>query len=773
MRRRGWIWVCCLLLMAGYGGWRCLRGGAVQTDLLAMLPDTERNPVAEAAIRALARATGDRAMVLVRAGDEARSQAAALRMAEVLARSGAFQEVQSRLPPEVQADPASLTRFYTGYRFRLPAGGGPVPGPAVLKARLEARRASPQGGLGGVAAAQDPLGQMEPFLSALPFASLHLELRDQFLTIPAPDGLNILISGGLAGSAYDPVVQDRVVAAFRAAQGELRGAWPEARILRTGLVFYAADARRAAEREANLFSLLSMLCIFGLYLAVFRSARHLLLGLACVAAGLVSAMCACLLIFGRIYLLTLACGASVLGVAVDYSFLYFAHQLGAGPDWAPRPVLRRLMPALLIGLGTTLLGYSALLAAPFPGLRQIAVFSIVGLGAAFLTVVLVLPDWLSRPGPPRPALLARMRRLLGGCSRLASRPRAPLALGLLALALALGATRARVDDDVQGLIRPSRELLVQEEAIRGLTGLSNNGAFFLVEGADEGTVLARETALRQRLAGLGADSGLTGIQAVSCFVPPPAVQEAALARQRALWPGLDRAMTQVGFRPQARAALGADLAAAAGRPLTVAAFLATPFATPFRILWLGPTVHGLGSVVLPLGAPDSGRLRAAAAGLPGVTLVDKARSVSELLGHYRRIAGWALAAAVVLVWLLLGLWRGFRAGSAMVAPPCLAMLAALGGCALAGAPVTLFTVMALILLLGFGVDYTVFLEAGGIQDPSALLGVLLAACATLISYGLLAFSHTPALGGFGLTLALGVAASILLSWVALRPGGRS
>jgi predicted exporter len=191
------------------------------------------------------------------------------------------------------------------------------------------------------------------------------------------------------------------------------------------------------------------------------------------------------------------------------------------------------------------------------------------------------------------------------------------------------------------------------------------------------------------------------------------------------------------------------------------------------MLWLGATAHGVGSVVLPLGAPDSGRLRQAAAGLPGVTLVDKARSVSVLLGHYRRIAAWALGAAILLVWLLLALWRGFRASSAMVAPPCLGMLFALAGGALAGAPVTLFTVMALILLLGFGVDYTVFLEEGGETDPSALLGVLLAAGATLISYGLLAFSHTPALGGFGLTLALGVVSTTQLSFLALRPGERS
>jgi len=770
MRRRGWIWLVLVGLMACYGAWRWAGGQALQTDLLAMLPDTERNPVAEAALRSLARTTGDRAMFLVRAGDDGRGKAAALGLAAALARSGAFLEVQSTLP---QVDPGAVPRFYADYRFRLPPGPAPASGVDALKARVQGRLASPQGGLTGTSPALDPLGGLEAFLSGLPFSALRLEIRDQLLTIPSPEGLNILISAGLPGSAYDPAVQRRVLAAVRAAQDELRGAFPEARVLRTGVVFYAADARQNAEGEGNLFSALSILCICALYLAAFRSFRHLLLGLACVVAGLVTAAAACLLIFGQLYLLTLVVGSSVLGVAVDYSFLYFAHQVGAGADWRPLPVLRRILPALLIGLGTTMLGYTALLAAPFPGLRQIAVFSILGLAGAFLTVVLVLPDWLRRPGAERPRLLARLGRMLDGSSRLASRPGLPLWVGLLALVLGAGASRARVDDNVQGLIQPSRELVLQESAIRELTGLSNNAAFFLVEGPGEADVLQREEALRRRLAAFAPADGLTGIQAVSCFVPSPASQEAALARHRAQLPDLARALGEVGFKPEAVARLRADQAAAEGRPLTVAAFFGTSFSTPFRMLWLGATAHGVGSVVFPMGAPDSGRLREAAAGIPGVSLVDKAQSVTGLLGHYRRIASWALGAAILLVWLLLGLWRGFRAASAMVAPPCLGMLLALCGCALAGMPVTLFTVMALILLLGFGIDYTVFMKEGGRTDPSALLGVLLAAATTLISYGLLAFSHTPALRGFGLALALGVAGTTLLSWMALRPGGRS
>jgi predicted exporter len=199
--------------------------------------------------------------------------------------------------------------------------------------------------------------------------------------------------------------------------------------------------------------------------------------------------------------------------------------------------------------------------------------------------------------------------------------------------------------------------------------------------------------------------------------------------------------------------------------------MANTFSGPYRMFWLGATPHGMASVVYPLGTPDGRALKAAVRGLEGVSLVDKARSVSDLMGQYRRLASWALAAAVVMVWVLLGFWRGPRAATAMVAPPFLGMILALAVTALTGAPVTLFTLMALILLLGFGIDYTVFLGEGGRKDPSALLGVLLASASTLISYGLMGFSHTPALRGFGIALAAGVLGTTLLSFIALRGAG--
>ncbi len=767
MRLRGWIWAIALAGMAAFSAWHLVRGQAIETDLLAMLPDTEKNPVAEQAILSLAKAMGDRAVYLVRAPDPERSKGAALHMAETLSRSGAFGEVTATLPP---IDPGMVSRFYAPYAWRLAAPDETLrPSWEALKTRIETRLASPQGSFSGLGAAGDPLGILDDFLGGLPLMSSRLELQDDLLVIRSSEGLYVLFSASLRGSAFDPEVQKRVIGATRVAERELRTSYPEAQLLRTGAVFYAADARAAAERETNIISFFSMVSIILLFLWFFRSVRHLLLGLLGVVAGFVAATSVCLLIFGKLYLLTLVCGSSVMGVAVDYSFLYFANHLGAGETWHPRSALRRLLPALSMGLFTTLLGYAALLVAPFPGLRQIAVFCLVGLVAAFLTVLCILPDMLPRPLPVRPRLFEVLNRMLDRGVALARSRRIQVCLAALALLLLACLARLRVDDAVRGLIQPSSALLAQESRITQLTGLSNSGVFFLVEGADEAAVLGREEALRERLAPLVQKGELDGFQAVSSFVPSPLRQEASLGRQGELAPHLSKALDAVGFRPGVSRGLMEGLAASGKRPLTVAAWFQTPFSVPYRMLWLGKTSHGVASMVYPMGSPDSGTLRQAAAGLPGVSLVDKASSVSGLLGHYRRIANWALGGAILLIGLVLVVVYGLRSGIAILVPALLAILIALAGSILTGTPVTLFSALALILVLGFAVDYTVFLKGGGLKDSSSLLGVQLASLSTLISYGLLAFSHTPALRGFGLTVALGVLSSAVLSFLALAP----
>jgi predicted exporter len=78
-----------------------------------------------------------------------------------------------------------------------------------------------------------------------------------------------------------------------------------------------------------------------------------------------------------------------------------------------------------------------------------------------------------------------------------------------------------------------------------------------------------------------------------------------------------------------------------------------------------------------------------------------------------------------------------------------------------GVPVNLFTLLALWLVLGLGVDYGIFLRHGHTAMPTAVLSVTLSASTTLLAFGLLAFSATPFIRSIGLTLLY----SITLSWL--------
>ena len=90
-------------------------------------------------------------------------------------------------------------------------------------------------------------------------------------------------------------------------------------------------------------------------------------------------------------------------------------------------------------------------------------------------------------------------------------------------------------------------------------------------------------------------------------------------------------------------------------------------------------------------------------------------------------------------------------------------LAALG---YLGQPLTLFHGMALMLVLGVGANYAVFLHEGEphtTDQPGAMYAsVLLSALTALLSFGLLSLSPMPALRDFGLTLLLGIAFTALL-----------
>ena len=72
-----------------------------------------------------------------------------------------------------------------------------------------------------------------------------------------------------------------------------------------------------------------------------------------------------------------------------------------------------------------------------------------------------------------------------------------------------------------------------------------------------------------------------------------------------------------------------------------------------------------------------------------------------------------------------------------------------------GQSLTLFSLLACVLLLGLGLDYGIFLTSAPQSNLRTVAAITFAVLTTLLSFGLLAFSKTPALSGFGLCVMIG------------------
>jgi predicted exporter len=409
---------------------------------------------------------------------------------------------------------------------------------------------------------------------------------------------------------------------------------------------------------------------------------------------------------------------------------------------------------------------------PFPGVSQVARFALVGLAVAYLSVQWLLPGLLVKPSRRDPeATTAWAARLLARWSAVLRGRRAVVVAALALLACIPGWLMLHPNDDVRLLVPRDPELALQDAAIRATTGFDAGSRFFLVRGASEEDVLLKETSLTRRLRELELGGALTGHQAVSDFVPPRAAQEAnraLLAKHVFADPeALTRTLVEVGYRPEAAKALPGEFRRAT-RPITIADWLASPLSTPFRHLW-APAGEGVpASVVTLIGERDTARIAQATEGLEGVTLVDKAASVSRLLGQYRAWAVPGLAAAALMMLFVLVIRYGARAALAVLVPVLLAEAMSLAFFGYAGVPVTLFAVLGWTLGLGIGVNYAIFLREGIERPGATAMAVMLSACTTLLGFGLLAFSGVPALHHFGVALATTIAGSLAFAPLALH-----
>lgn len=751
------LWLL-LVLAVGAHQWHFWKQGRIDTDVLALLPLDERAPDVALATQQLSEQLQRQVVVLLGSAQWEQTLAAAQTFRAALAAQS-----DAHLKEEAIAKESSLQSalaFYQPWRAALltPAQRDDLQGAndlaLVQRALQDLYQPATQARLTDWVS--DPLGLWTQWWSARA-AQSQARPRDAELWVAAQGKQWVVLQYALEGSAFNLSGNPVIGTAMAHALAEVHRQVPDAQMIMAGVPLHAEAAAVQANGEINVIGWGSLAGVLLLAWIAFRSLRPVLLVGLSLLIGCAVALSVTDLVFGKVHLLTLVFGASLVGVAEDYGIHYFASRQGA-PGRKPHALMRGLLPALWLALGTSAIAYVALGMAAFPGLRQMALFSVVGLAAAMLTVICWFP-WLDRGQVATNRAAQWIGKTLWWWPRWRSALPWSIALCVLALLWITQGHLLHLRDDVRQLQNSSPRLVQQQIQVSQMLGLPSPAQFYLVKGASPEEVLQQEEALKQRLDALVAQQEITGYSAVSDWVPSLAMQQRnAQLVQHANQVVLAGVNAQLG---ESFEAAGQD---SQPEPLTVQAWLAQPISAAARPLWLGEHDGAYRSMVMLRGVRGQAALPAldaAAQGLSAVTWVDKPAEISELLQRYRVSMTELLALGHLLVLAALCLRFGRSAWRAWL-PTVLASLAVVITMALMGEPWQLFNVLALMLLLGVGIDYGIYLQEHE-DDPQAWLAVVIGAGSTWLSFGLLGLSQTPALRAFGVTLMLGLPIVLLLA----------
>ena len=613
-----------------------------------------------------------------------------------------------------------------------------------------------------------------------------IQLNDKFYSLIILDVNNEL--------ALSPTVLNAEVKKLVDLQNELSK--DGVKVYLTGAPVHSYFASSHSIFEINLICILSTLFVIGLIFWYFGSLLPLIPIAVSIGLGIYAGYCVTVLIFKDIHILTFVFSTTLIGVCVDYSLHYFV-ALKEGKRGVD--TIKDIFKSLTVSLITTVSAFLILLFADFVLLRQISVFTITGLVTVYGIVVLGYPmikGFLDAKMPRGieaksvsvviPSLIRRVRsgcrklcglqdfsattktrltrmRILSGIQSInnqiklqgkrnnstetdhasshlrifASKYSTTLLSCLATVLLIFGLFRTHFDDNIKNMYAPPKNLLNAEKLLTEIVGTSADTSIFVVKGENLQDILQKEEKIADKL----NNENSRGYQALSKFVPSEKRQKSNQILRKELYNA--KLYEYAGFLPtQTRLRL-------------INANFGNEFLSvnkDFEFLKKNFLIDGNTSIMVVSGYKGQT--------IEGVKIINFQKDISSQIRHCRKICLALLVPIFGLLYLLLAKIYDFKSAVKILAPSVCAVVFVFAILGLFGCAINLFHLLAIFLIIGFGLDYSVFRLTNPEKSGDS---VLLSCVTTVFSFALLAFAGFKLISSLGTVLALGLLSSYIFS----------
>ena len=486
------------------------------------------------------------------------------------------------------------------------------------------------------------------------------------------------------------------------------------------------------------------------------------------------------LVFGAINVISMGFAAILLGLAVDYAVVHYQEAL-AQPDLSIPAIRQAIAPSIFWAAFTTISAFLVLNFGGLPGLAQLG--SLVAIGVALSACVMIfayLPPLFPKrmspqpndtgialPSPPAPLRPLHTQTVF-------------LATGILVVSCAaiLFSGLPPMDAGANALQPRDSRAYATLEAVQKNLGQKRDPLWLVMDGPNEGDVARKLKLVLPVLQAAVANHTLTGFTLPDGLWPQPEFQAANRANARRLAGELDA------MRAAARTNGFADESLGLTQGILETWRNA---AARTNVFWPDNPLSSW--IFEKMAAREPHRFYAAGFLYPSPGATSFAALATQLASAGARLSGWELLGGTVLaavkhnLWKLLlpmialilfSLWLAFHRWMEILAS--LAVLALSGLCLLAvmkllGWQWNLLNLMALPLILGTGVDYSIFMQlalrrhGGDLALARRSVGRALMLCGgtAMAGFGTLGLSANAGMASLGRVCAVGIAGNMLFS----------
>lgn len=538
-------------------------------------------------------------------------------------------------------------------------------------------------------------------------------------------------------------------------------------ILISGMGVFAVQAREKIKSDSKRISVIASVAVLLLIFWAFRSIWYVFLAGLPLFAAILSGVVATQLIFNSVHGITLAFGLTLIGVALDYPVHIFSRLTNSDNI---RKSVKNIWPTLRLGVLTTCLGFLALTQTNFSGLAQLGVFAISGLLTAAFITRFILPALLQFK-------LNKAAVSIPGWVKKLSQYGMPfkfntVLISLVGVSVLFLIFPIKWESDLARLSPVSAEQLKIDTQLRQQLNTDDLTNIAVVSGANSNDVILKSEKLKPFLNSLVERNIISGFRTPYQILPSIETQvsrQKNLPKKEKLQSIVSAATQDSPFRENSFTGFVSDVDGSRElSPLTLAQLKGTLLAKQLSPMlfksnqtWLG-IIRFVGvkdSVVLEqtiqqLNHSDLSFLNIKAA---SQSIIDKFRNEAiSLIG---------IGLVVIFITLLLSLKdsRRLMQVSFIVAMALAFDILILN---MFGQALSLFHLVSLLLVLGLGLDYSLFFtrqNGGQAEREKTVYGILVCFGSTALVFGMLASSSVPVLSAIGLTVFLGVSLSFIFA----------